>query len=100
MFEFGANLSLLFGEVPLNERFAAARAAGFRAVEIQFPYDHDSAALAAAARDAGVEVVLINAPVTHDLPFGLACRADRIAEFRSGFDRVERYATALGVRKI
>ena len=54
MFEFGANLSLLFGEVPLVERFALARSAGFRAVEIQFPYDHDPDQLATAARAAGV----------------------------------------------
>jgi hydroxypyruvate isomerase len=100
MFEFGANLSLMFGEVPLVERFAAARSAGFRAVEIQFPYDHDPDALAATASRAGVDVVLINAPVAPDHPFGLACRTDRIDEFRAGFEHVERYAGALGARKI
>jgi hydroxypyruvate isomerase len=100
MFEFGTNLSLMFGEVPLVERFAVARSAGFRAVEIQFPYDHDPGLLAATARQAGVEVVLINAPVAPDQPFGLACRPDRVEEFREGFDDVERYAAALGVRKI
>ncbi|MGH7005075.1 MAG: hydroxypyruvate isomerase, partial [Alphaproteobacteria bacterium] len=36
---FSANISMLFRERPLVERFAAARAAGFAAVEIQFPYD-------------------------------------------------------------
>jgi hydroxypyruvate isomerase len=38
---FAANLSLLFAERPMLERFAAARAAGFDAVEIQFPYEHE-----------------------------------------------------------
>ena len=37
---FAANLSLLFTEYPLPARFAHAAAAGFTAVEIQFPYDH------------------------------------------------------------
>ena len=38
MLQFAANLSMLFADRPLAERFAAAGAAGFSAVEIQFPY--------------------------------------------------------------
>ena len=34
-----ANLAYLFTERPFMERFAAAAAAGFTAVELQFPYD-------------------------------------------------------------
>ena len=37
---FAANLAYLFTERPLIERFAAAAAAGFRAVELQLPYAH------------------------------------------------------------
>lgn len=33
-----ANISLMFGEMPLLSRFAAARDSGFDGVEIQFPY--------------------------------------------------------------
>ena len=36
-----ANLSMMFNEVPFLDRFGAARAAGFRAVEFLFPYDHE-----------------------------------------------------------
>ena len=36
---FAANLGYLFTELPLIERFGAAAAAGFKAVELQFPYD-------------------------------------------------------------
>ena len=39
MLRFSANLSLLFTEVPLQQRFKAAREKGFDAVEIQFPYE-------------------------------------------------------------
>ena len=35
-----ANLAYLFTERPLLERFGAAAAAGFKAVELQYPYDH------------------------------------------------------------
>ncbi len=34
---FAANLSMMFTEVPFIERFAAARKAGFDAVEFLFP---------------------------------------------------------------
>ena len=34
---FAANLGYLFTERPLLERVAAAAAAGFKAVELQFP---------------------------------------------------------------
>ena len=37
--KFAANLSTMFTEHPLLDRFGAARAAGFAAVEIQFPYE-------------------------------------------------------------
>ena len=35
---FAANLGYLFTERPLLERIDAAAAAGFKAVELQFPY--------------------------------------------------------------
>ena len=42
---FAASLSMMFGEVELPERFAAAERAGFRGVEIQNPYEHDAGVL-------------------------------------------------------
>lgn len=35
---FAANLSMLFTELPLLDRFEAAAKAGFEAVEFLFPY--------------------------------------------------------------
>lgn len=57
-----ANISLLFTELPITERFHAARDAGFDAVEILFPYDFDIIALSHAAKSAGMPVHLINTP--------------------------------------
>ncbi len=37
-----ANLTMLFTEYPFLERFDRAAAAGFKAVEFQFPYEHDA----------------------------------------------------------
>jgi hydroxypyruvate isomerase len=100
MFEFAANLSLMFCERPLLERFAAARAAGFDTVELQFPYTEDAARLAQAARDAQVDIVLINAPVTEQFPFGIGCLPDLGSEFRSTLGGLVDYARALGVKHV
>ena len=39
---FSANISLLYTELPFIERFAAAKADGFEAVECQFPYENSA----------------------------------------------------------
>jgi hydroxypyruvate isomerase len=98
-----ANISLLFPEMPFMERFAAAAAAGFRAVEYQFPYAFGSAAeIAARARDAGVEVVLHNLPAgdADKGERGLACLPGREAAFRDGVERALEYARAAGCPRL
>lgn len=97
-----ANLSLMFTERPLPERIAAARAAGFDGVEIQFPYDHAADALAAAARAAAIPVVLINIPAGDAAAgdIGLGAIPSRRAEFREGVARCLSYARVLGVRRV
>ena len=50
----------LFTERPLLERFGAAAAAGFKAVELQAPYDHTPAALKAEIDKHGLTQLGIN----------------------------------------
>ncbi|MGG7569707.1 TIM barrel protein [Streptomyces sirii] len=64
---FNVNLSILFTELPLLERPAAARAAGFTAVELWWPWvdapvpeQAELDALRAALEDAGVQLVGLN----------------------------------------
>ncbi|MFC3532264.1 hydroxypyruvate isomerase family protein [Vogesella facilis] len=99
MLKFAANLSLLFTEQPVPQRFAAAAAAGFAAVEIQFPYDYPADALAAAARAAGTPVILINVPAGDLMQggAGLAGHPQRVAEFAAALPLALAYAQALGV---
>ncbi len=94
---FSANISTLFTALPFLDRFAAAAAAGFSAVEMQFPYSHKPAALAAAARAAGTEIVLINLPAGDFAAGerGIACIPGREADFCSGITQAITYATAL-----
>lgn len=101
MVGLSANISLLFREVPLLQRFAAARAAGFLAVEIQNPYEHTAAELTDAANAAGVAVVLINAPMGEDpRTFGTACLPNRGAQLRAELERAAEYAQAMGTRLV
>src|SRR5256885_15567054 len=83
---FSANISMLFKELEFPERFEAAAQAGFKAVEIQFPYSWDKGRLAQIAQHAGVEVVLINMPAgdPEKGDRGIGCLPGRDAEFREG----------------
>jgi hydroxypyruvate isomerase len=97
MLKFSANISVLFRELPLLQRFAAARESGFAAVEIQVPYEVPAAALASAAAAAGVSIVLINAPMGPDRSPGMACRREHRELFSAELDRAVEYAAALQV---
>jgi hydroxypyruvate isomerase len=99
MLAIAANISVLFKELPVLERFDAARNAGFDGVELQFPYDEAAEVLAAAANAANVPVLLINAPIMPGVyPFGMAGRPEMRDAFRAQLPRIRDYARALGVR--
>lgn len=99
---FAANLSMLFTEQPFLQRFDAAAAAGFRAVEYLWPYAHPAAELAARLEDAGLEQVLFNSPSgdTDAGERGLAALPGREDEFRRGVDVALEYAQALGCPRV
>ncbi|MCY7304933.1 MAG: hydroxypyruvate isomerase [Rhodoferax sp.] len=96
--KFAANLSMLFTELPFMERFGAARAAGFEAVEYLFPYAYEPQELARALKDNHLKQVLHNLPPGNwDAgERGIACHPDRVTEFHAGMEQGIRYATALG----
>jgi len=99
---FSANLTYLFQELPLLERIGAAAAAGFRGVELQFPYDTAASDLMAALKEHDVELVLINAPPGdwQAGDRGLAAIPGREQEFRETIDEAIYYATALNCQRI
>src|SRR5215203_2085691 len=59
---FSANISLMYTEFPVVERFERAAASGFRAVEFLYPQDDDLAAMRAALDRTGLTLLQINAP--------------------------------------
>ena len=94
---FAANLTMLYNELPFLDRFAAAAADGFEAVEYLFPYAFTPEELAARLQAHGLRQVLFNAP-PGDWDAGergLACLPGREAEFREGLARALAYAQAL-----
>jgi hydroxypyruvate isomerase len=97
-----ANLSLMFTEVPLVERFAKAKACGFQAVEIQFPYEAELGDLVNAKNDTELEVVLINVPAGDLMTGGegLASVPELTEEYSQALEQCLEYATALKVRAV
>lgn len=102
MKKFCANLSLLFTEIPLLERFAEAKKAGFSAVEIQFPYEESLNDLLSVQQDTGLKVVLINVPAGDLMSGGegLASVPGKQAEFQQALDQCLEYAKALKVEVV
>ncbi|MGZ5000148.1 MAG: hydroxypyruvate isomerase family protein [Methylomonas sp.] len=97
MLRFTANLSLLFGEYDLLDRFKAARDSGFEAVEIQFPYVLPAEQVQAALQDNDLKLVLFNVDADTLLQGGegLAAVPEKVAQFRAAVDQTLAYAELL-----
>lgn len=96
--KFAANLSMMFTERPFLERFSAAAAAGFTAVEYLFPYDYPAETVADALRSVGLEQALFNMPpgdwAAGDR--GLASLPNRREEFQTALVTAISYAKTIG----
>ena len=99
---FAANLAYLFTEYPFMERFGAAKAAGFSAVELQFPYDHAPSAVKAELTRHGLAMLGINSPPGNTAAgeFGLASASGRERDFEVLFRQALGYVVAIGGRQI
>ena len=99
---FAANLSMLFNEAPLLERFERAARAGFSHVELQFPYEAPAETLLECLQANGLTMVLHNLPAGDWAggERGIACHPDRVAEFREGVACAVSYACTLGVTQL
>ena len=93
-----ANLGHLFTERPLIERFGAAAAAGFSAVELQFPYDVAPAAVKAELERHGLTQLGVNTPQCPE--FGLAALPGRERDWDAAFKRALDYVVAIGGRAV
>lgn len=102
MSKFSANLGFLFGDRPFLSRFAAAAAAGFRAVEYMAPYDHAPHEIARLLADLGLTQALFNLPAGDwdGGERGIAILPDRVGDFRDSVARGLDYAEALACKQL
>lgn len=105
---FTANVSLLFSEVPLLERFALARATGFEAVECWWPFPtHDPGAAevgafvdaldAAEVRLTGINLFAGDMPAGER---GIVAHPDRAEELRENLAAVRTIVAATGCDRV
>jgi len=102
MHKFSANLSTMFREHSLIDRPRAAAEAGFRAIEIQFPYELEYKALAAEISRYALAVSVINVPCGDFIDGGEGNSAlpDRIDDFRESVLLAAKYARGLGALNV
>jgi hydroxypyruvate isomerase len=111
MQRFAANLSWMYAELPFAERFAAAAADGFRAVEVLSPYAWPAQELKEILQTHQLELVLFNAPpggtdaasierAWASPQKGLACLPGHEAEFEAGITLALDYAKVLGCARL
>lgn len=100
--KFAANLTMMFNEVPFLQRFAAAREAGFQAVEFLFPYEYAAEDIAQQLHNNQLQNILFNLPPGDWAAGerGIASLPGREAEFRAGVATAIAYAQALGTPQL
>jgi hydroxypyruvate isomerase len=93
---------MMFTELPFLQRFAAAAAAGFEAVEFLFPYDFPKEEVKLQLVSNNLKLVLFNLPAGDFAAGdrGLACNPARVAEFRASVAIAVEYAEFLGCRQL
>lgn len=101
-YPYSAHLGYLFTELPFERRFAAARVAGFQAVEHPAPYPHPPAEIVRLLADEGLSYVQFGLPSGDAAKGekGIAMIPDRVAEFRESVSVGLDYAEAVGVTMV
>jgi len=102
MTRFAANLGLLWPGLPLPDRIEAAARAGFRAVEMQFPYEVPPQIVRHLSQRLNLELLGINSP-PGDLArgeLGLAALPGREAAFMESIGRALEYCEIAGFHSI
>ena len=101
--KFSANLSILFKEAPLLERFGLASEAGFSAVEFWWPgHEADPGDIERAVKDANLDVALFNFDAG-DMPGGdrgLISDPERQSQFRENVPVALDLARSLGCQSL
>lgn len=100
--KLSANLGFLWSTRPLLDRIECAAKAGFRAIEMHWPYDTDPVAVKTACARHGISVLGINTPLGDASAgeSGLAALPGRERDFKAGFEQTLAWALASGASAI
>lgn len=100
MTQFSANLGFLWADLPLPKAIAAAKAAGFDAVECHWPYETPEKETARALNETGLRMLGINTVRGKPGENGLAALPGREAEARAAIDQALTYAAAIDAEMV
>ncbi|MEM6847923.1 MAG: TIM barrel protein [Pseudomonadota bacterium] len=98
MTKFSANLGFLWTDRPLPDAIHTAKAAGFDAVEVHWPYKVLAAEVKAALNDTGLPLLGLNTVPGRPGENGSAALPGREADARAAIDQAAEYAAATGAR--
>ncbi len=94
---FAANLGYLFTEHPMLDRIGAAANAGFRGIELQFPYEVQAPAMKAEIERHRLTILGLNTPRgEREGEFGLAAMPGREKDWELVFGKALEYIAAIG----
>lgn len=93
---FSANLGFLWPGLPILERIDAAAAAGFKAIELHWPYDTPAAEVRARCEFHGLQLLGINTVRGKPGENGLGALAGRETEFQAAVDQSIAYCREAG----
>jgi hydroxypyruvate isomerase len=93
---FSANLGFLWPGLPILERIDAAAAAGFKAIELHWPYDTPAAEVRARCERHGLQLLGINTVRGKPGENGLGALVGREAEFQAAVDQSIAYCLEAG----
>jgi len=102
MARFSANLGFLWSTLPLLERIERAAASGFKAIELQWPYDTPAQDVKAAVARLKLTLLAVNTPMgdTSIGESGLAALPGREADFQQAFDQSLQWCIGSGAPAI
>ncbi|RYF06262.1 MAG: hypothetical protein EOO77_27155 [Oxalobacteraceae bacterium] len=102
MLRLSANITMLFTELPFLDRFPAAAAAGFTAIECIEPYVAPADVIAEHLTRHGLTAALFNMPPGNWAAGdrGIAADPERVDEFRASISTTLDYVRATGCRTL
>lgn len=102
MTKLAANLSMMFNEVDMIDRFEAAANAGFKGVEYLFPYEFPAEQIKEKLDQNNLTQVLFDFPAGDWAAGdrGVASQPDRVGEFQDGVGTAVEYAKVLGCERL